>query len=333
MRRSRFCYGVSGNSKPFIRQLGSPYGGAMTELSLTHPEITTDQVLGFTIPAQHARGRVVRLDSALDTILSAHAYPPVITRLLAEALVLTTLAGSLLKDDGSQATMQAQTEDGPVRLLVCDFRGDELRGYVDFDADRIGNLGPTPSLEDLFGASTAGSYLAVTFDLANGNGRYQGIVPLEGPGLASAVQGYFTQSEQVPTLIRVGITSDVGKCRAAGMLVQHLPEGEEGRERLHTRFDHPEWEHVATLAGSLRAEELLDPELSLDAIVWRLFHEEEEVRVFAGPPIVRGCRCSPQHYQQLLARFSEEERAEMRNDAGDIIVDCAFCSREFAVDA
>ena len=299
----------------------------MTEISLTHPEILADQVLGFTIPAQHARGRVVRLERVLDEILSAHDYPPPITNLLAEALVLTALAGSLLKDDGSQATMQAQTEDGPVKLLVCDFRGDELRGYVDFDADKVAALGSDPSLDALFGKG----YLALTFDLANGKGRYQGIVPLEGVSLARAVEGYFTQSEQVPTLIRFAIEADGPNCRAAALLLQHLPEGEEGRERLHTRFDHPEWEHVATLAGSLRADELLDPQLSLDAIVWRLFHEEEQVRIFAGPPIARGCRCSQAHYEQVLSQFSEEDRADMRNENGDIVVDCAFCSSSFVI--
>lgn len=299
----------------------------MTEISLTHPEILADQVLGFTIPAQHARGRVVRLERVLDEILAAHDYPPPITNLLAEALVLTALAGSLLKDDGSQATMQAQTEDGPVKLLVCDFRGDELRGYVDFDADKVAALGSDPSLDALFGKG----YLALTFDLANGKGRYQGIVPLEGVSLARAVEGYFTQSEQVPTLIRFAIEADGPNCRAAALLLQHLPEGEEGRERLHTRFDHPEWEHVATLAGSLRADELLDPQLSLDAIVWRLFHEEEQVRIFAGPPIARGCRCSQAHYEQVLSQFSEEDRADMRNENGDIVVDCAFCSSSFVI--
>lgn len=307
--------------------MSTPYAAAMTEISLTHPEITTDQVLGFTIPSQHARGRVVRLEGVLDEILSAHAYPPVMTRLLAEALALTALAGSLLKDDGSQATMQAQTEDGAVRLLVCDFRSDELRGYVDFDVDKLAALDAEPSLEALFGKG----YLALTFDLANGEGRYQGIVPLEGASLAQAVEGYFTQSEQVPTLIRLAIESGDDGCRAAALLVQHLPEGEEGRERLHTRFDHPEWEHVAMLAGSLRDEELLDPDLSLDAIVWRLFHDEEKVRVFAGPPIARGCRCSQAHYEQVIGRFPEEDRAEMRNDDGQIVVDCAFCSKEFIV--
>lgn len=303
----------------------------MTEISLTLPEITADQVLGFTIPSQHARGRVVRLEGVLDQILSAHDYPPAIARLLAEALALTALAGSLLKDDGSQATMQAQTEGGAVRLLVCDFRGDELRGYVDFDHDRLAALGEDHSLEALFGRGASGGYLALTFDLANGEGRYQGIVPLEGSSLAHAVEGYFTQSEQVPTLIRLAIEADGGHARAAALLVQHLPEGEEGRERLHTRFDHPEWEHVATLAASVKQEELLDPALSLDAIVWRLFHEETEVRVFGGPPIARGCRCSPAHYEEVIGRFPEADRAEMRNERGEIVVDCAFCSKKFVI--
>ena len=290
-------------------------------------ETFTDRVLGFTIPSRHARGRVVRLDGVLDTILSAHAYPPPITLLLAEALVLTALAGSLLKDDGSQATIQAQTDAGPVKLLVCDYRGGELRGYVDFDPDKLGDLGANPSLRALFGEG----FLALTFDLADGRGRYQGIVPLEGASLAAAVQGYFTQSEQVPTLIRLAITAEGAMCHAAGLLVQHLPEGEEGRERLHTRFDHPEWEHVAVLAGSLRHGELLDPVLSLDGIVWRLFHEEDEVRVFAAPPITRGCRCSAEHYRDVIARFPAAERDEMRNEAGEILVDCAFCSQMFVV--
>ena len=304
----------------------------MTDFAATPtPEIFADQVLGFTIPAQHARGRLVRLDTVLDTILSAHAYPPTIAHLLAEALVLTALAGSLLKDDGSQATLQAQTEDGPVKLLVCDFRGDEMRGYVDFDADKLVALGSNPSLGVLFGHRNSKGYLALTFDLANASGRYQGIVPLEGASLAEAVQGYFTQSEQVPTLMRVAIDTAGDRPKAAGMLVQHLPEGEDGRDRLHVRFDHPEWEHVATLAGSLTSGELLDPALSLDAVVWRLFHDEEEVRVFAGPPLARGCRCSVAHYEKVLAKFPEEDRADMRNEEGAIVVDCAFCSRSFVI--
>ncbi|MFN5820736.1 MAG: Hsp33 family molecular chaperone HslO, partial [Novosphingobium sp.] len=238
------------------------------------------------------------------------------------------LLGTLLKDEESQLTMQAQTEAGVVDLLVCDYRNGELRGYVRHDPERLAMLGRDPSLYALFGKG----YLAVTFDLATTGQRYQGIVPLEGASLGEACESYFAQSEQVPTLIRVGIGDGSAGCIGAGILVQHLAEGEEGRERLHVKPDHPEWEHVAVLAGSTRPEELVDPDLSLEALVWRLFHDESEVRVETGRVLQRGCRCSIAHYQSVLARFPEAERIDMRNDAGLIEVDCAFCSKLFQIE-
>ena len=96
-------------------------------------------------------------------------------------------------------------------------------------------------------------------------------------------------------------------------------------------MDHPHWEHVAALAGSVRHDELVDPELGLESVVWRLFHEEREVRVEPGQPVSRGCRCSIAHYRELIGRFPEEERAEMRNSDGVIVVDCAFCSKAFEI--
>ncbi len=301
----------------------------MTSTTHANEETFAGRTLKFTIPSRDARGRLVRLDSSLDEILSVHDYPAPITHLLAEALVLITLMGSLVKDDGSQVTMQAQTEAGAINLLVCDYKGGDLRGYVDFDEDRLAALGANPSLFALFGKG----YLAITFDLATGKGRYQGIVPLEGETLAEACESYFMQSEQVPTLIRTAIRSDGGNCTGAGMLLQHLPDGEEGRERLHARLDHPEWEHVAILGGSLKHEELLSSDLSLEAIVWRLFHEESEVLVEHGEQARKGCRCSIEHYRDVLSKFPEADRAEMRDDNGIISVDCAFCSRQFPIDA
>lgn len=288
-----------------------------------------DRVLAFTLPDRDARGRVVRLGPVLDEILSAHSYPSPVKCLLAEALVLTALLGSLLKEEGSQITMQAQAQGGAISLLACDYREGELRGYAQFDEEQARSIGSNAPLDVLFGEG----YLAITFDLAGSGQRYQGIVPLEGASLAEACQAYFAQSEQVPTLILAAVSAQGSSCVGGGLLVQYLPEGEEGRERLHTRLDHPEWEHVAVLAGSTRHDELVDPTLSLEALVWRLFHDEREVRVDKGAYLSRGCRCSIAHYQDVLSRFPEEERAAMRNDQGNIVVDCAFCSRLFDIQA
>lgn len=300
----------------------------MSDYLIDDGETHEDCLLNFTIPGRDARGRVVRLGPLLQEILGAHDYPPAITHLLAEALVVTALVGGLLKDTDGQMTMQAQTTGGIVDLLVCDFKGGALRGYVDFDRERLTHVGANPSLEQLFGEG----YLAVTFDLPTDDGRYQGIVPLAGESLAQACETYFAQSEQVPTLIRVAVSSGPDGCCAAGLLAQHLPDGEAGRERLHARFIHPEWEHVAVMAGSIRHAELLDPGLTMEALVWRLFHEESEVRVERGAALARGCRCSTAHYEAVLGRFPEEERADMRSDNGKILVDCAFCSRQFAIE-
>ncbi|GEN99684.1 33 kDa chaperonin [Novosphingobium sediminis] len=287
-----------------------------------------DQILAFTVPERNARGRMVRLGPVLDDVIAAHAYPAPIRSLLAEALVLAALLGSLLKDEESQLTMQAQTQEGVVDLLVCDYRAGELRGYVRFDRARLDELGPSPTLHALFG----NGYLAITFDLAATGQRYQGIVPLEGETIAAACESYFVQSEQIPTLIRLGVRSDATGCVAGGLLIQHLPEGEEGRERLHVQLDHPEWEHMRIMGGAVSAAELVDPGLDLETVLWRLFHEEQEVRVDRGKQIVKGCRCTSDYYRSVLSRFGAAERTEMRNEDGLILVDCAFCSRVFEID-
>jgi molecular chaperone Hsp33 len=294
---------------------------------------TLDTALGFTIAARHARGRMVRLGSALDTILAAHAYPPALAKLLGEALVLAALLGSTLKQDSGQLTLQAQTQGGVVDLLVADYRGGEMRGYLRYDAERFAEAPSDPSLFALFGKG----YLAITFDQEPLPGhtsgeRYQGIVPLEGGSLAEAAEHYFAQSEQIPSTIRVAVkTLADGRHVAGGLLVQHLPEGEEGRERLHTRLDHPEWQHVEALTATVSPAELTDPALALDDLLWRIFHEEEEVRVTPLGGLSRGCRCSPEHVQTVIARFPPEERAEMADADGFVHVDCEFCAKTFPV--
>ena len=291
-------------------------------------ELSTDVALGVAIPSRNARGRIARLGTVVDSILAAHEYPPAIENLLAEALTLTALLGSLLKEPQGQLTLQAQTEGGIIDLMVCDYLGGELRGYIRHDPERLASAPETPTLQELFGKG----YLAITFDQPIAKERYQGIVPLEGKNLGEAAQSYFAQSEQIPSLVRLAATKNGDHWSAGGILLQHLPEGEEGRERLHTRLDHPDWPHVAILGGSLKPEELTDPSLPLDDLIWRLFHEEDEVRTLAATPLRRGCRCDPAYVRSVIARFPPDERDAMVGDDGLIRVDCAFCSSSFSIE-
>lgn len=303
---------------------------------------SSDFALGFTVPDRNARGRVVRLSTVLTDVIGAHDYPLPIEHILAEALTLTALFGAMLKpatevDLIGQLTIQAQTENGVVRLLVCDYQDGAVRGYVQYDAEALALVGANPSLFALFGKG----YLAITFDQpvpgqAKGErdkGRYQGIVPLDGTSLSDAAEHYFDQSEQIPSLVRIAVTHDGNGCSASGLLLQHLPEGEVGRERLHVRKDHPDWELVETLGSSVKEAELNDPALDAETLLWRLFHDAGEIRTVDPIQLRKGCRCNPAHITDVLSRFPEDERIAMREADGLIRVDCAFCSRIFEISA
>jgi molecular chaperone Hsp33 len=137
----------------------------------------------------------------------------------------------------------------------------------------------------------------------------------------------------VDTLLRVGVRTEGERSIASGFIIQHFPDGEEGKDRLDTKLDHPEWEHVLALAGSIRHDELVDSNLSLEQLVWRLFHEEKEIRVEQMTVLSQGCRCTIARFGEVLARFPESERLSMRDEDGRIPVDCAFCSKIFRIEA
>src|SRR4030095_15991567 len=191
--------------------------------------------------ARDARGRIARLGPVFDAVLANHGYPPLIERLLAEALTLTALLGSLLKEREGQLTLQAQTQGGIVDLMVCDYLGGALRGYVRYDRERLADASRTPALKELFGDG----YLAITFDQPQANERYQGIVPLEGKKPGAAAPSYFAQYEQIPSIVRLAAEKRSEGWSAGGLLFQHFPEGEEGGARSHSRLHHPGVAHGA----------------------------------------------------------------------------------------
>ncbi len=291
---------------------------------MTNPD--SDRLLGFTLPQRGARGRIVRLDATVSAILAAHAYPPQIARLLAEALLLASLLGDLLRPDAGQLTLQAKGEGGPVTLLVADYREGAIRGYASQDLDRRFEAGQT--LAALFGKG----YLVITLDQTNASERYQGIVELGGETLQQAAEIYFENSEQLPTLVRLAAEPKPdGGWIAGGMIVQHLSRSELGAARLHVEGGNADWAHVAALSATVSPEELIDPALGLEDLLWRLFHEDE-VRVLPPVLLARGCRCSPDHIRHVLQQFPEEERQTMRNADGVISVDCEFCSKQFLLE-
>ena len=296
-----------------------------------------DAVLPFEVASLDLRGRLTRLGPALDEVLTKHDYPPAVGKLLGEAIVLTTLLGSSLKFDG-RFILQTQT-DGPVSFLIVDFQApDRLRAYARFDAKRLEDGQDS-------GALLGHGHLAMTIDQGADMSHYQGLVALEGGNLEDAAHEYFLRSEQIPTRVRLAVGEEwrgggdgpKHRWRAGGMLLQFLPKAPERARQadLHPG-DAPEgvethevaeddaWIEGQSLISTVEDIELIDPDLSGERLLYRLFHERG-VRVFAPLPLRAQCSCSRDAVSGMLNSFEKQDRADMVKD-GKVVVTCEFCS-------
>lgn len=309
-----------------------------------------DHVVPFEVDALDVRGRAVQLGPVLDAILPRHGYPEPVACLLAEAMVLTVLLGTALKFQG-KFIFQTRT-DGPVDLLVVDFATpSSLRAYARYDAARLDEavLQGRTSPQELLGKGV----LALTVDQGAYMQRYQGIVQLDGASLEEVARTYFRQSEQIPTDLRLAVARQVvpgaqgpaTHWRAGGLVAQFLPEAPErmrqpdlpggdvpeGGEASDTTVTVDDaWAEVRSLLATISPDELLDPTVSAERLLYRLFHEHG-VRVFDGVEVIDDCSCSRQKIHAILDGFSPDEIAESTQD-GIIRVSCEFCSKHYEFD-
>jgi molecular chaperone Hsp33 len=313
------------------------------------PEPIEDAILPFEVASLDLRGRTVRLGPVLDQILGAHDYPLPVAKLLGEAIVLTVLLGSSLKFEG-RFILQTQT-DGPVRMLVVDFTSDfanpgRVRACARFDRARVeaAIAARAASPGELLGQG----HLAMTIDQGTDMNRYQGLVALNGDGLEDAAHEYFLRSEQIPTRVRLAVAEELSaaqagprhRWRAGGMLLQFLPKSAERMRgpdldpgdapqgtAPHLVAEDEAWREGRALIATVEDIELIDPELSSERLLFRLFHEHG-VRVFRSTAVEAKCSCSREGVADMLKSFSQDDRDHMVEN-GVISVTCEFCSSNY----
>ncbi len=285
-----------------------------------------DLILPFAIEGAPVRGRLARLGAAVDEVLTRHDYPEAVANLLGEACTLAALVGSNLKFEG-RLIVQAQG-DGPVAYVVADYDSNGgLRGYCRYDADRVATVShgfARPGAKTLLGQGV----FIMTLDQGPDTERHQGVTPIEGETFALCAERYFAQSEQTPTRVRLAVgQADRGegaRWRAGGMLIQAVASDD-------ARGDTEEaWTRAQAYFETIGEDELIDPLLSGEQLLFRLFHEDG-ARVFGAKPLSAFCRCSVDRIKGILVQFPAEERADMVEADGKIRVTCEYCARVYAV--
>jgi molecular chaperone Hsp33 len=289
-----------------------------------------DLVQPFLLESSGIRGDLVRLGSVAEHIVTRHAYPGPLAALLVEMLTLTAMLSAMMKYDG---VFSLQTSgDGPVRLMVSEVTTEgHLRGYAGFDAERLAApaeataAGSEAGIADLLGTG----HLAYTLDQGPEMERYQGIVALSGATLADCLQHYFLQSEQIQTGLVVASGNAGDTWRAAGLILQRLPEEASGRA-VAAVPDEDAWRRAMVLLASCTEAEMLDPGLPVNDLLYRLFHEEG-VRVFRRRPLVARCRCTRARLEQTLRSLPRAEIEDLKVD-GEVVVTCEYCNRRYCFD-
>jgi molecular chaperone Hsp33 len=307
-----------------------------------------DTVLPFQLDNSDIRGRVARLDGALESVLKQHEYPPQIEALVAEATLLTALIGQAIKLRW-KLSLQIRG-NGPVSLIATDYYGPtedgapaRVRAYAGFD--READLGGAKPF-DLIGEG----FFAILIDQGEGMVPYQGITPIAGTSLSDCAETYFAQSEQLPTRFQLSfgknaLPGETPLWRAGGVMLQMMPkaspsaqsDGGSGQGGLLAHQDllddneGENWNRVNLLLDTVEDSELVGPEVAPTDLLIRLFHEEQP-RVFDSQPVRFGCSCSEERVRRSLSIYGADDIAEMTTEDGVVTADCQFCGAHYVLD-
>lgn len=266
----------------------------------------SDQLHRFTFEHLGIRGEIVSLAASWQAVVERHDYPPIVRDYLGQALAATVLLSGTIKYRGS-LILQLQG-DGPLRTLVAQATDQRMiRGMAHAD-------GELPA--DNLAAAMENGRLVLTAE-APGGERYQGIVSVDKVALAEVVEGYFEQSEQLPTRVWLAADDQV----AAGLFLQRLP-GVQGEDE--------DWRRARILADTLESEELL--RVSPLELLRRLFHEED-LRVYEPEPVAFRCGCSRERIADALRGMGRDEVEAIVHERGSVEADCEFCNAHYRFDA
>ena len=274
--------------------------------------LAEDVLHRFLLERAGVRGVIVRLGAAWREVAGRAEYPAPLLDLLGQTLAASALLTGNIKFDGA-LSVELKSK-GALRLLFaeCSDAG-RLRGLA-----RWNETLPEPlSLSELPQA-----IMAITIGQAERGQRYQGLVDLGHPELATALENYFQQSEQLPARFVLAANGQ----NAVGLMLQKLP-GEGGHDTAH---DEDGWPRVEQLTATLGRDELLST--SPEEVLYRLYHEEV-VRLFKPRPLAFGCSCSRERVEAMLRSLGREEiEATLASQNGTIEVTCEFCAREYTFD-
>jgi molecular chaperone Hsp33 len=269
--------------------------------------VQTDYVQRFLFEELDIRGRLVCLTGAWEKMLEGRDYPPAIAALLGETTALGVLLGANRKGAG-RTTLQVRG-NGPVPLLVADCTSTlQIRGMAHYEPGAQGTV------RELIGE---GRFALMLEDEASGQ-IYQSVVPLQGNSLSEIFEHYLTQSEQLPSFVRL-FADETALC---GLLLEKLPKADER--------DPDGWNRMTQFAATLTLEETTD--VQPYDLLTRLF-PEELLRVYKLDAVEYHCPYDEEKVRNMLRNLGQAEVESILAEKGEVLIKNEMCNHEYRFDA
>ena len=275
-----------------------------------------DKIIPFTLKKSKVRGRFVKLDKSLNTILKRHNYEISISLPLADILCTSCCIGSLLKFNGF-FTIQGSSKD-TLKTILAEYSSEgNIRGYAGYDTKKTILEKDKLNLDQLMSKG----HLAFTAIESKSNKRYQGIIPVQNGNFSNSIDYYFKNSEQINSeIICLSDFSDNNYISAA-ILIQCTPD-----ENNVFNDDHSVFEEAKLFLNSIKKTELLSRNISIEDLLYKLFHSLD-VRVLEEIKVKDKCRCSFERVKNTLSNISESELSDITFSDGSLDIKCEFCKK------
>jgi molecular chaperone Hsp33 len=261
----------------------------------------------------------VRIVAALTTGLVAqaqkrHDCSPTVTAALGRLLTGAALMGTFLK--GRERITLQVSGSGPVRGLVADvIPGGRVRGYPLRPRAEV-PLNPRGKF-DVGGLVGRGSlHVTRTFDTGM---PYTSAVPLASGEIGDDLTHYFAHSEQVPTVVGVGVLAGPSGVIAAGGFLAHLLPGAREEtigvlEQTVESLPHP----TAMIKDGWAPEDII-----------ARVGERLSPRVTHVAPIAFSCTCNRERVTRVLVGLGPAELGQLANAEQETEVICDWCGQRY----
>jgi len=281
--------------------------------------IMKDYCLRATAANGHIRVFVATTKDLVNKAAKIHNTTPVASAALGRLLTATSIMGLMMGNESHLITINIKG-DGPIGGVLATSDGlGRVRGYVHYPD---GDAPPRPDGKLNVGGAIGTGQITVIKDLGLKE-PYVGTLQLVSGEVAEDIAGYFAYSEQVPSVVSLGVVVDRDHSirQAGGFLIQLMPGFDDDLiDKLEAKM--ADFPAITTIMEAGKT-----PEDILDMLLADFGYE-----IVDKSQMEFYCNCNRERVTGALVTIGAKELTQIIEEDGKAEINCHFCNKYYAFD-